>query len=184
VSPRGHPSGPLVRRDREGQRGPAVLAVRVRRRARPGLGHQLVPADPAVRLVQAVPKGQPLPALRLGPEDRRVLAGLARPAGRPDQPDRKGLVSPAGPEGPCGPVQADNASITIAAGMVTNCRITPVRLVPIGNLAARNKCAQSVNLVCPPLEGNSNRSCDRERGCAKQKCIAVVAIGHRCVQSR
>src|SRR6478736_5222301 len=103
------------------------------------------------------------------------------PAG-PTGPE--GPVSPAGPEGPCGPVQADKAIITIAAGMVTNCRITPVRLVPIGNLAARNKCAQSVILVCPPLEGNSNRSCDRERGCAKQKCIAVVAIGHCCVQSR
>jgi hypothetical protein len=80
-------------------------------------------------------------------------------------------------------VQADNAIITIAAGMVINCRITPVRLV-FGNLAARNKCAQSVILVYPPLEGNSNSRCDRERGCAKQKCIAVVAIGHRRVQSR
>ena len=140
VSPRGHPSGPLVRRGREGQQGPAVLAVRVRRRVQPGLGHQLLPADPAVRLVQAVPKGQPLPALRLGPEDRWVLAGLARPAGRPDQPDRKGPVSPAGPEGPCGPVQADKAIITIAAGMVTNCRITPVRLSkPPASIAERNQ---------------------------------------------
>src|SRR6476660_766289 len=59
------------------------------------------------------------------------------PAG-PTGPE--GPVSPAGPEGPCGPVQADKAIITIAAGMVTNCRITPVRLSkPPASIAERNQ---------------------------------------------
>jgi hypothetical protein len=81
---------PLVRRGRVGQRGPEALAVRVRRRVQLGLGHRPAPAAPAVRLVRAVPKGQPGPAPRRRPGDRRVLAGLAPPAGRPGQLGREG----------------------------------------------------------------------------------------------
>src|SRR5262249_6018820 len=55
-----------------------------------GLGHPLLPGAPAGRLVLAVPKGQPAPALRLSPGDRRVLAGLERLGGRPDQLGREG----------------------------------------------------------------------------------------------
>jgi hypothetical protein len=63
----------------------AVLVVRARRLVRLGLGHQHLPAAPAGRLVLVVPKGQPAPALRLSPGDRRVLAGLESPGGRPGQ---------------------------------------------------------------------------------------------------
>jgi hypothetical protein len=73
-----------------GQQGPAVLAVRVRRRARPDLGHQPTPADLEVRPVPAVPQGRPIPAPRLRPGDRRVLADLVLPGDLPDQRGREG----------------------------------------------------------------------------------------------
>jgi hypothetical protein len=90
VPRRGHPSGQLVRRVQRGQGGLAALVVRARRRGQLGLGYPLLPAAPAGRLVPAVLKGQPAPALRLSPEDRRVLAGLVLPEGRPGQLGREG----------------------------------------------------------------------------------------------
>jgi hypothetical protein len=86
----GLPLGPLARRGRVDLWGPAVLVVRVRRRVRLGLGHQLAPAVPAARLVQAVRKDQLLPARRRGLEDQRALVGLERPGGRPDQRGQEG----------------------------------------------------------------------------------------------
>ena len=88
----GHPSSPRAPRGQVGRRGLAVLAVRARRRVRLGLGCRPPPADPAVRPVRAVPKGQLDPAPRQGPEDRRVLAGLVCPGDRPDQPDPQGQL--------------------------------------------------------------------------------------------
>jgi hypothetical protein len=106
VPRRGHPSGQPVQRGRVGQRGLAALVVRARRRVRLGLGHPLLPAAPAGRLVPAVPKGRPAPAPRLPPEDRRVLAGLVRLEGQPVQLGLQGqlrqqaLADLAGPSKP------------------------------------------------------------------------------------
>src|SRR5262249_45285324 len=55
-----------------------------------GLGPPLLRAARGGQLVLAVRRGQPAPAHRLSPGDRRVLAGLERPGGRPDRLVRQG----------------------------------------------------------------------------------------------
>jgi hypothetical protein len=91
---RGHPSDPTVRLGRQGQRGPAVPAARVRRRVRLGPGHRPSPADPAVRPVQAV-RGASCPALanRALGTDGSLLTLCALGTGRANRTRRASFAS-------------------------------------------------------------------------------------------
>jgi hypothetical protein len=165
VPGRGHPSGRLVRRVQLGQRGLAALAVRARRRVRLGLGHPLLPAAPAGRLVLAVPRGQPAPAPRLGPGDRRVLVGLVRPEGQPDQlgqegqPAQQALEDPAVPSKPLmrssrwqqewSPPVALAPRRSIAVKQIA--RAVAQEIIELPNLTSRGSCGRCSGRDCHSL---------------------------------